>query len=110
MYEKYYKNKNVPYTFYAYCPPGCEQGDYIYGQPREAGMATVENFRVYKEVGFNMVESGTVDKDACIMLNITGAGEEAMKMGRELWYLQPSKTFSLTPDLDEVVSYVESLF
>jgi cysteate synthase len=57
-----------------------------------------------------MVDSGAVDKDACIMLNITGAGEEAMKMGRELWYLQPSKTFSLTPDLDEVVSYVESLF
>ena len=57
-----------------------------------------------------MVDSGAVDKDACIMLNITGAGEEAMKMGRELWYLQPSKTFSLTPDLDEVVSYVESIF
>ena len=57
-----------------------------------------------------MVESGAVDKDACIMLNITGAGEEAAKMGRELWYLKPSKTFSLTPDVAEVVSYVESLF
>ena len=57
-----------------------------------------------------MVESGAVDKDACIMLNITGSGEEAAKMGRELWYLKPSKTFSLTPDVAEVVSYVESLF
>ena len=57
-----------------------------------------------------MVESGTIDKDACIMLNITGAGEEAQKMGRELWHLKPSKTFSLTPDVVEVVSYVESLF
>ncbi|MBR5133502.1 MAG: cysteate synthase [Alistipes sp.] len=57
-----------------------------------------------------MVESGAVAKDACIMLNVTGAGEEAQKMGRELWYLKPNKTFSLTPDVAEVISYVESLF
>ena len=57
-----------------------------------------------------MVESGAIDKDACIMLNITGAGEEAAKLNRELWYLKPSKTFSLTPDIADVVSYVESLF
>lgn len=57
-----------------------------------------------------MVEAGTIDKDACIMLNITGAGEQAAQQNRELWYLKPSKTFSLTPDVAEVVSYVESLF
>lgn len=57
-----------------------------------------------------MVESGNIDKDACIMLNVTGAGEEAVKRGREMWYLKPSKVFSLTPDVDEVVSYVETLF
>lgn len=57
-----------------------------------------------------MVEAGTIDKDACIMLNITGAGEQAAQQNRELWYLKPSKTFSLTPDVTEVVSYVESLF
>ncbi|MBQ2783783.1 MAG: cysteate synthase [Alistipes sp.] len=57
-----------------------------------------------------MVEAGTIDKDACIMLNITGAGEQAAQQNRELWYLKPSKTFSLTPDIAEVVSYVESLF
>lgn len=56
------------------------------------------------------VEAGEIAKDACIMLNITGAGEEAAKRGRELWYLKPSKVFSLTPDVDEVVTYVESLF
>ncbi len=57
-----------------------------------------------------MVEAGTIDKDACIMLNVTGAGEPAAQLNRELWYLKPSKTFSLNPNLDEVVSYVETLF
>lgn len=56
------------------------------------------------------VEAGEIEKDACIMLNVTGAGEEAAKQGRELWYLKPNKVFSLTPDVDEVVTYVESLF
>jgi hypothetical protein len=44
------------------------------------------------------------------MLNITGAGEEAAKMNRELWHLKPSKVFSLSAELDDVVTYVESLF
>ena len=57
-----------------------------------------------------MVEASSIDKDACIMLNITGAGEEAAKQNRQLWYLKPSKVFSLNVDIDEVVTYVESLF
>lgn len=57
-----------------------------------------------------MVENGSIDKDACIMLNITGAGEEALTANRELWYLKPSKVFSLTPDVNDVVSSVEALF
>ena len=57
-----------------------------------------------------MVEAGEIAKDACVMLNITGAGEEAAKRGREMWHLKPSKVFSLTPDVDEVVTFVESLF
>lgn len=57
-----------------------------------------------------MVDAGEIAKDACIMLNVTGAGEEAAKRGREMWHLKPSKVFSLTPDVDEVVTFVESLF
>ena len=57
-----------------------------------------------------MVESGSIDKSACIMLNITGAGEEAAKKNRELWYLKPSKVFPLTVDVDDVVTYIETLF
>ena len=57
-----------------------------------------------------MVDAGEIAMDACIMLNITGAGEEAAKRGREMWHLKPSKVFSLMPDVDEVVTFVESLF
>ena len=57
-----------------------------------------------------MVEAGTIDKDACIMLNITGAGEEAAKLNRTLWNLKPSKVFTLMADHDEIINYVESLF
>ena len=57
-----------------------------------------------------MVESGSIDKDACIMLNVTGAGESDITKNRELWYLKPHKVFSLTPDVDDVVSTVEAMF
>ena len=57
-----------------------------------------------------MVEAGEIAKDACIMLNITGAGEEAAKRGREMWHLKPSKVFPLNTTIDEVVTYVETLF
>ena len=57
-----------------------------------------------------MVESGAIDKDACVMLNITGAGEEAAKKNRELFYLKPVKTFALNATIDDVVNYVETLF
>ena len=59
MFEKYYE-KEVDFKFYAYAPPGCEQGDYVYGKPSEMGFKTVERFKEYKEVGFNLLMSGTI--------------------------------------------------
>lgn len=56
------------------------------------------------------VEAGEIEKDACIMLNITGAGAEAAQKGRELWYLKPSKVFPLTVTDEEVITYVDTLF
>ncbi len=56
------------------------------------------------------VNEGKVEKDATIMLNITGGGEELRQRGKELWYLEPAHTFSLTPDPYEVVEKVEALF
>lgn len=57
-----------------------------------------------------MVEAGEIDKDACIMLNVTGCGEERAKRGKELHYLKPSKVFSLTADFNEIINYAESMF
>ena len=56
------------------------------------------------------VADGKVAKDATIMLNITGGGEQLFKEGKELWYLKPSLVFPLDPSLDDVVAKVEELF
>ena len=56
------------------------------------------------------VADGKVEKDATIMLNITGAGEERFKEEHDVCYLEPSITFPLTVDADEVVAKVEALF
>ena len=60
MFEKYYLEKEVPFNFYAYAPPGCETGDYVVGQNVENSFRTVERYKEYKDVGFNMVMSGCV--------------------------------------------------
>ncbi|MDE6446370.1 MAG: cysteate synthase [Alistipes sp.] len=56
------------------------------------------------------VADGKVEKDATVMLNITGGGEGLFKEGKELWYLKPSLVFPLEPSVDEVVAKVEELF
>ena len=60
MYEKYYSNKKTDFNFYAYAVPGCELGDYVLTRPFPTGLKTVENYKTYKDVGFNMVMSGCV--------------------------------------------------
>ena len=56
------------------------------------------------------VADGKVEKDATIMLNITGGGEQLFKSKREMWYLKPSHVFPLNPDVEDVVAKVEKLF
>lgn len=56
------------------------------------------------------VEERRVAKDAVIMLNITGGGEQRFKEGKELWYLKPAHVFPLDPSVAEVVEKVETLF
>ena len=56
------------------------------------------------------VEDGSVDKDATIMLNITGGGERLYKMGKTLCSLEPSAVFRVDASDDEVVAKVEELF
>lgn len=56
------------------------------------------------------VEEGRVDKDAIIMLNITGGGEKRFKREKEVNYLKPSYVFDINPDIETVKEVLENLF
>lgn len=58
----------------------------------------------------NACRENMVEKDAVIMLNITGGGEERFKKGRQLNYLKPSVIFDINPSLEEVEMKVGLLF
>ena len=53
--------------------------------------------------------NGSVDKDALIMLNITGGGEAKFKREKKLHYLEPTLVFDLDPDPAEVIASLEQL-
>ncbi len=53
---------------------------------------------------------GKVEKEACVMLNITGGGEELFKAGKSLHRLEPSAVFRLDPDPEAVIAKVQELF
>jgi cysteate synthase len=50
----------------------------------------------------NAVEDGTVEKDAVIMLNITGGGMERFKRENDIQYLKPEMVFPINPDPEMV--------
>jgi cysteate synthase len=56
------------------------------------------------------VQENRIEKDALIMLNITGGGEEKFKHGRLLHYLKPSLVFDLNPSLEEVEQKLRDIF
>jgi cysteate synthase len=58
----------------------------------------------------NAVRDGSVDKNALIMLNITGGGEERFKKEYDLHYLKPSHVFDLDPDPKIVADTLAGLF
>ena len=120
---KVLSNRRPPYTFAGglYDALKATNGDVMVAtnaQARRAGklFKELEGIDIHPAPAvalaslIKMVESGSIDKDACIMLNITGAGEEAAKKNRELFYLKPVKTFALNATIDDVVNYVETLF
>ncbi len=56
------------------------------------------------------VENNIIEKDATIMLNITGGGEKRFKKDNKLFYLKPLKTFPINPDKEFVYKEVKALF
>ena len=51
-----------------------------------------------------------IDKSACIMLNITGGGEEIFKNEKELYYLKPDLIFQVNDTTEKIVTEVSKLF
>jgi len=56
------------------------------------------------------VKAGNLDKDACIMLNITGGGEDRIRREKEVTFLKPSHIFDINPDMETVKEVLEKLF
>lgn len=55
-------------------------------------------------------QSGRLDRDATIMLNITGGGEDRFKKNKSLFYLKPSLIFDIDPDKELVKSEIDRLY
>ena len=55
------------------------------------------------------VENNQVEKDAVIMLNITGGGEKRFKENKEIFYLKPTKVFEINADKEEIKAFVKAL-
>ena len=56
------------------------------------------------------VKNGTVNKDALVMLNITGGGEMKFKSENTIHYLKPNIVFDIDPNPEEVKEKVRALF
>jgi cysteate synthase len=67
-----------------------------------AGIATATLIKTAQE--------NKIDKDATVMLNITGGGEELFKRENELYYLKPDHVFDINPDIEDVRKVLEKLF
>lgn len=55
------------------------------------------------------VKNSQISKDAVIMLNITGGGEQKFKNENELHYLKPEMIFEINPEADSVKERLKKL-
>ncbi|MBR0323053.1 MAG: cysteate synthase, partial [Bacteroidales bacterium] len=55
------------------------------------------------------VENNQVEKDAVIMLNITGGGEKRFKENKEIFYLKPNKVFDVDANKEEIKEFLRTL-
>jgi cysteate synthase len=56
------------------------------------------------------VKNGRIERNATIMLNVTGGGEARYKRERQIFHYKPSFTFSLMSKECDVIAKVEELF
>ncbi len=56
------------------------------------------------------VNSGNIDKEAVVMLNITGGGEQRIKKEKEVAYLKPNHIFEIDAPTKEIQDVLKKLF
>lgn len=58
----------------------------------------------------SQAKENKIDKNAVIMLNITGGGEERFIQDKKLYYLKPSIVFDINPDSEYVKTKLSELY
>jgi cysteate synthase len=58
----------------------------------------------------NAVKENRIEKNATVMLNITGGGEERYKKEHNMHYLAPKHVFDINPKIEEVEKVLKQLF
>ena len=123
MFEKCIKHQTPPYPIFGGLVDAMKEagGDVLLATNQEAKEAA----KLFLETEGNDIhaasavatatliaacKNGTVNKDAIVMLNITGGGEEKLKAEKELYYLKPLFVFDMNPDSKEIQQKVASLF
>lgn len=56
------------------------------------------------------VDAGEVEKDSCIMLNITGGGAKHFKQTHKVHYIEPRMVFPINATVEDIHAKVRSLF
>ncbi len=56
------------------------------------------------------LDSGKVNHDEVVMLNITGGGEERFKKDKEIFKLKPERVFAISADKEEIKKYLKCDF
>ena len=107
---KVLSNRNPPYSLAGglYDALKATGGDIMVATNAQARKARAlieetEGIDIYSAAGLataslvKSVADGRIDPEKIVMLNITGGGEHRCQQDKELWYLEPSLVFPLTP-------------
>ncbi len=120
---KVLSNRRPPYPVFGglYDAMKDAGGDVLYATNEEASAAanlfeTTEGNDIHPAAAvavaslINAVRDGEIEKDALVMLNITGGGESRFKKEKEITYLKPVHIFDITPSLETVKEVLGKLF
>ncbi len=120
---KVLSNRRPPYSIYGglYDALKATDGEVLVATNAQSRKAKalfkeLEGVDIYSAAGvatatlIKAVKDGKIEKDAVVMLNITGGGEELFKKRHSVVKLEPSIIFPLSATEEEIVEKCEALF